>query len=105
MQEIYKYQIKDGVLSFRCSNNNIGNYLSNDDEEINYNELIKKLNINEESLNSILSFNITITLNSGKVFKTEDIEIKVPNENIVQEGTVGKEYTDLQNIVFKRMEN
>lgn len=79
--------------------------MSNDDEEINYNELIKKLNINEESLNAILSFDVTITLNSGKVFKAEDIEIQVPNQNIITEGTVGKDYTNLENIVFKRMEN
>jgi hypothetical protein len=94
-----------GVICFRCANNDIGTYNSNDDEEIQYNELIKKLNISEEDLTAKLSFNITITLNSGKVFKAEDVEITIPNENIVEEGTVGQEYTDLENIVFKRIEN
>lgn len=95
-----------GVLNFRCANNNIGTYISDDEAEINYNELITKLNLNEEDLIAKLTFNITITLDSGKVFKAENVEIDIPNENIVNEGTVGMEYTDeLQNIVFKRIEN
>lgn len=95
-----------GVLNFRCANNNIGTYISDDDAEINYNQLITKLNLNEEDLMAKLTFNITITLDSGKSFKAEDVEISIPNENIVNRGTVGKEYTnELQNIVFKRTEN
>lgn len=102
-----KFEISNqgGVLSFRCANNNIGTYSSDDDSEIKYNELIGKLNINEQDLFSKISFDITITLNSGKVFKADNIEIQIPNENIVQKGTVGKEYTDLESIVFKRIEN
>ena len=95
-----------GVLNFRCANNNIGTYISDDDAEINYNKLITKLNLNEQDLIAKLTFNITITLDSGKVFKAENIEIEIPNENVVSEGTVGKEYTNkLQDIVFKRIEN
>lgn len=102
-----KFEISNqgGVLSFRCANNKIGTYSSDDDSEIKYNELIGKLNINEQDLISKISFDITITLNSGKVFKADNIEIQIPNENIVQKGTVGKEYTDLESIVFKRIEN
>ncbi len=94
-----------GVLSFRCANNNVGTFKSNDDEEINYNQLISKLNINEDELNATITFDITINLNSKKAFKAYDVEIKVPNENIVQEGTVGKENVDLNNVIFKRIEN
>ena len=94
-----------GVVGFRCSNNNIGTYISNDDEQINYKDLIQKLNLSQESLMSTLTFDITITLNSGKVFKAFDIRLEVPNENIISEGTVGKELTDLQDIIFKRIEN
>lgn len=100
-----KISNQGGVLCFRCANNNIGTYTSNDDGEINYKDLINKLNINEQDLIAKISFNITITLNSGKVFKAEDIVIEIPNQNLVTEGTVGKEYTDLQNMVFKRIEN
>lgn len=94
-----------GVLIFRCANNNIGTYTSNDDIEINYNNLINKLNIDENSLISKIKFNIKITLNSGKIFCADNVEIQVPNEGITQNGTVGHEYTDLQRIVFKRIEN
>ena len=94
-----------GVLIFRCANNNIGTYTSNDDEEINYNNLISKLNIDESSLNAKIKFNIEITLNSGRVFRADNVEFKIPNEGIAQSGTVGHEYSDLQSIVFKRIEN
>ena len=102
-----KLQISNqgGVLIFRCANNNIGTYTSNDDAEINYNNLISKLNISENSLISKIKFNITITLNSGKVFRADDVEIQVPNDGIANNGTVGHEYTELQSIVFKRIEN
>ena len=102
-----KFEISNqgGVMTFRCANNNIGTYMSNDDEEINYNNLISKLNIDENSLISRIKFNITITLNSGKIFKAENVEIQIPNEGIKENGTVGHEYLDLQSIVFKRIEN
>ena len=67
--------------------------------------LINKLNIEESSLISKIKFNIKITLNSGKVFSADNVEIQVPNEGINENGTVGHEYTDLQSIVFKRIEN
>lgn len=94
-----------GVISFRCANNQIGTYTSNDDEQINYNELLTKLNLSEEDLKAIVTFNITITLDSGKVFRAEDVSIEIPNQNLVAEGTIGQEYTDMQDIVFKRIEN
>ncbi len=94
-----------GVLIFRCANNNIGTYTSNDDAEINYNNLLNKLNIDESSLISRIKFNIEITLNSGRVFRADNVEIQIPNEGISESGTVGHEYLDLQSIVFKRIEN
>lgn len=94
-----------GPVVFRCANNNVGNYLSNDDEEIHFENILKKLNINEEDILSTISFNITIALNSGKVFRAENVDVKIPNENIVEEGRCGLEITDLQNIIFKRIEN
>lgn len=94
-----------GMIAFRCANNNIGTYTSNEDEQINYNELLKKLNIKEEDLKFDLLFDITITLNSGKVFKAEEIKLELPNKNIVEDGTSGRENTDLKDVVFKRIEN
>lgn len=94
-----------GRICFRCANNEIGEYKSNDDMEINYNQLLQKMNIDEANLEAVVSFDIIITLDSGKSFKTEGIEIKIPNKNIVNEGTVGLESTDIENAIFKRIEN
>ena len=94
-----------GPVAFRCANNNIGIFSSNDDEKIDFYQLLKKLNISEENLTCVVSFNMTLTLDSGKSFKAENIELKIPNSNIVEEGRIGIEYTDLQNIIFKRIEN
>lgn len=91
-----------GIIRFRCANLNIATYTSNDDEIINYKDLLKKVNLNEADLNAEFSFDMEISLDSGKNFKAEGINIKIPNENIVNEGTVGYEYTNLEDIVFKR---
>lgn len=79
-----------GVIVFRCANNDVGSFVSNDDEEINHKELLKKMNINENDLKAEISFDITIELTSGKKFKTENVVIQIPNENIVEEGTSRK---------------
>ena len=103
IQEL-KISNQGGVVAFRCANNNLGQYISNDEEEVYYNELLKKINIDNESLNAKLSFDITISLNSGKAFKTT-IETEILVGNVVEEGRVAEEITDLDNIVFKRIEN
>ena len=79
-----------GVIGFRCANNNVGSFVSNDDEQINHNELLKKMNIDENSLKAEVSFDITIELTSGKKFKAENVVVQIPNENIVEEGTIRK---------------
>ena len=91
-----------GIIRFRCANIKLATYTSNDDEEINYKYLLKKLNIDENNLVAEFSFDMEICLDSGKNFKAEGINLKIPNENIVNEGTVGYEKTDLQDIIFKR---
>lgn len=100
-----KISNQGGTIGFRCANNNVGNYQSNNDEEIDYSKLLQKMNIDENNLKAIVLFDITLTLNSGKAFKAENVEIRIPNENIVREGRVGIENTNLENIVFKRIEN
>ena len=94
-----------GIIEFRCANNNIGTYVSNEDEQINYNELLKKLNIDEQNLKGRITFDITITLHSGKIFKAESVSLEIPNENIVSSGTIGEENIYLKGVVFKRIEN
>ena len=96
-----KISNQGGLVVFRYANNNIGNYISNDDEEINHSELLQKLGINNDDLKFKVTFDINITLNSGKIYKS-NIELELPVNDVVNQGTQSAEYTDLENIVFKR---
>ena len=93
-----------GIALFRCANMNIGTYTANNDEEVDYADLINKLNINNEDLKAKLSFDIIISLDSEKTYQS-NIIIDVPIGDIVSNGTTYEENVNLDNIVFKRIEN
>lgn len=97
-----KISNQGGLVVFRCANNNIGNYISNDDEQINHSELLNKLSINNDDLKFKVAFDIYLNLNSGKIYKS-NIELELPVNDVVTQGIQSIEYTDLKNIVFKRM--
>lgn len=97
-----KISNQGGLVIFRYAINNIGNYISNEDEEINHDELLKKLSINNDDLKFKVSFDIYINLNSGKKYKSS-IDLEFPVNDVANDGTQSVEYTDLENIVFKRI--
>ena len=97
-----KISNQGGLVVFRYAINNLGNYVSNDDEQINHSELLKKLNVNNYDLKFKVSFDIYISLNGGKVYKS-NVDLELPVNDVVNQGTQSMEYTDLENIVFKRM--
>ncbi len=92
-----------GIIAFRCSNDNLGEYKSNEDS-INHNELLKKANITNESLHFNFKFDLSIILENRKEFKT-NIELKLPVDDVVNSGVTSKEFTDMSNFVFKRIKN
>lgn len=92
-----------GIIVFRCSNNNIAEYKSNE-EEINHNQLLKKAGITQEKLNMKVTFDLTITMEEGKKYKTT-IDLEMPQGNIIEEGITVAEITDLSNVIFKREKN
>lgn len=100
--DIQNLQISNqgGIIAFRCCNSNIGTYVSNNEEEINHEELLKKLNINNEDLKMTISFDIEILLSNGTGFQST-ITIDCPVGDIVTDGKTSTEITDLD-IVFKR---
>ena len=98
-----KISNQGGIVAFRCSNNDVANYKSND-EEINHNDLLKKCNIANENLQIKLSFHLTIKLESGKEYQAE-IKLELPTGNVVEDGNASTEITDLDNIIFKRIHN
>lgn len=91
------------MIYFRYCNKNIANY-SSDDEEINHSELLKKLSISEDTLETNLKFDLTMNLNSNKGLKTT-INLKLPINGIVEKGTTTLEKTDLTDLIFKRVKN
>lgn len=97
-----KISNQGGLVVFRYAINNIGNYISNEEEEINHSELLNKLNVNNEDLKFKVAFDIYINLNSGKTYKS-NIELELPVNNVVNEGMQSTEFTDVEKIVFKRM--
>ena len=98
-----KISNQGGIIAFRCSNNNVTKYQS-DEEEINHGELLKKAGITEEELKINLAFYLTITLESGKQYQAE-IKTELPTGNVVEEGNTSTEITDLKDVVFKRTHN
>lgn len=99
MQEL-KVSNQGGIVSFRYSNDNIAELLSND-EIINHSELLKKANVQETDLKANLSFDITISLQSGKQYKAS-LSLDVPVEGVIENGTGSKEMTVFEDVVFKR---
>lgn len=96
-----KISNQGGIIAFRCAYNNLAEYKSNDDE-INHLELLKKANINNDDLQTKLSFDMIITLEDGKQYKTT-INLDLPVDNVVESGTTSKEITDVDGFIFKRI--
>lgn len=98
-----KISNQGGIVAFRCSNNNIAKYQS-DEEEINHNELLKKAGVTDEDLKIKLTFNLNIKLESGKEYQAE-ITTELPTGNVIEEGNTSIEITNFDDIVFKRIRN
>ena len=97
-----KISNQGGLVIFRYAVNNIGNYVSNEDEEISHNNLLDKLAINNDDLKFKICFDIYINLNSGKKYKS-NMSLEVPINNVVKDGTQSIEDIDLSNVLFKRV--
>ena len=92
------------VLVLRVANSNVASYESNEEAEINHSELLKKAGITNEKISGILTFDITINLNSGKSFKA-NVKLNIPTGDIVENAIQNVEITDLKDVVFKRIKN
>ena len=92
-----------GILGFRVSLTDLGNFISNEKEEIKYDgTLLSDLNINNDDISFILDFDITITTSENINFNGK-ITLELPAGNIVEEGTSNKEITNFDDIIFKRV--
>lgn len=99
-----KISNQGGIVAFRYGINNISQYISETDEQIDHSQLLKLTNITQEDLKTNLEFDLTIKLTSGKKYQAR-IKLDVPADEIIEKGVSGKDITELEDIVFKRIEN
>lgn len=100
-----KLQISNqgGLVSFRCSYDQLIEY-ETDDVEINNQELLLKAGIKNEQLQAKLSFDLIISTKSGKEYQT-NISLDIPVDDVVGQATTSKEITDMSDFIFKRTQN
>ena len=98
-----KISNQGGLVAFRCSNNNLAEYKSNE-EEINHKELLKKAEVKQEDLQIKITFDLNIKLEDGKEYKST-IDLEVPIDDVIDKGTTFIEITDLEKFIFKRVNN
>lgn len=91
-----------GLILFRCINENVGKYETNDTTEIKHDgTLLAKCGIQNDDIKFKISFNIEIILESGIVYKAY-VAQDLPIGNVVDQGVTNYQKTDLTDIVFKR---
>ncbi len=102
---VKKKQISNqgGLVVFRCANDKIGEYISNQVEEVNYSTLLRETELTNEQLKATVTFDITIELISKKTYRAS-VTLELPIGDIINNQTTNLEITDLSNIVFKRIE-
>lgn len=92
-----------GVMAFRTSIENLGNYTSNEDIEIVYDgSLLQKVGVTLEDIKFSMNMDITIQTNENISFKGT-IKLDFPAGDIVTNGSSNIEITDFSDIVFKRI--
>ena len=99
-----KISNQGGIIAFRYAINNLAQYISDTDEQIDHSQLLKLTNITKENLQTNLSFDLILTLISGKKYQAT-ITLDVPSGEVIEQGTFSKEIKEFDNIIFKRIEN
>ena len=92
-----------GILGFRVAVEDLGNYVSNEDKEITYDgKLLSDLGVTVSEISFDMNFDIIITTSENISFKGT-INLNMPIETVIEEGSSSKEITDFSNVVFKRI--
>lgn len=95
-----KISNQGGLIVFRCANNSISQYSSDNDTEVNYNQLLQKTNVNEQDLKLNISFDIQIKIVNKNTYKAT-LFLQLPVDGVITNGTTNTEITNLEDIVFK----
>lgn len=99
-----KISNQGGIVAFRYAINDIAQYSSEEDEQIDHSQLLKLTNIKNEDIATTLRFDMEIYLKSGKKYQST-IEQEILPEDVIENGTASSENTKLDDIIFKRVEN
>lgn len=93
-----------GIVAFRYAINNLAQYISQENIEIDHSKLLQLTGVQIDDLKTTLTFDIKMKLVSGKIFVATVVQ-ELPVEEIIEKGTVGIEITEVEDIIFKRVEN
>lgn len=92
-----------GLLKISITLEDLGKLIYTENENIESNgKLLNKLNLKSEDVQTKLSFDVIIKLNSGNKFKT-NIVLNLPTGDIVNEGVCTMDDTNVEKLVFKRI--
>lgn len=90
-----------GTLLFRIANRKVGEFVSDNDEEITYDgSLLTKTGVNLEDLAGTINFDIVIKTN--KTAYRGNLTLDFPNEKMKEEGVSQKTIDKELNVIFKR---
>lgn len=92
-----------GMLGFRFSLENLGTYISNENQEITYDgKLLSNLGIKIEEIKFNVSFDILITTSEDITYKGT-LNLDMPVDTVIEQGSSNKEIADFSSVVFKRI--
>lgn len=91
-----------GTVGIRFIIDDLVNYNEEDDEITYDGTLLAKSNISIEEIKFVVSFDLTIEL-ENKIKYKGTLVMELPEENILEDGMNVKEFSNLEEIVFKRV--
>lgn len=92
-----------GVLGFRFSLEDLGDYVSNEAAEITYDgKLLSNLGIGIEEIKFNVEFDIIIKTSDDVNYKGT-LKLELPIDTVIEEGSSNLEITDFNDVVFKRV--
>lgn len=99
-----KISNQGGIIAFRYAINDIAKYATQEYQEIDHSQLLKLTNIKKEDIETNITFDIEMDLKSGKKYQAT-IEQQITSDDVINKGTAWTEKTDINDVIFKRVEN
>lgn len=91
-----------GMIAIRISNQNIGEYISNEGDKIVYDKsLLEKAGIEEEELKLTMELDILIETTEDKKYKGT-VALDLPVGSFEGRGVINNTITELNDVIFKR---